>query len=252
MALTWQAAWLEAWSNRRGFWTQVALMCINNVVFVVFWLIFFGQVDSFRGWDADRVLLLLAMLATVAGVVIGLLHNVRRLGYLAADGGLDAALSLPVPPLIHLALRRVEPVSVGDLLFGVVLFFGFTSPSLTEVAIYLFGVATGSAVLIGFFIIVGSLGFFAGRSDAGDTGLQAVLLFSHYPIDIFPGLVRVFLYVVVPAGFVSVTPTKLIDDFSPAWAGLSLAAAICFVAAGHAVFSAGLRRYTSGAVWTEA
>ena len=250
LALTWRAAWLEAWSNQPSFWSQIGLMVVNNVVFIVFWVVFFNRVENLHGWDLDRVLLLLAVLTTVVGIVVGLLHNVRRLSSLAADGELDAALALPVPTLAHLALRRVEPVSLGDLVTGFVLFFGFASPTPLRAAVFAFGVITGSMVLLGFFIIVGSIGFFAGRSDMSDTGLQTVVLFAHYPIDIFSGLARVLLYVVIPAGFVSAVPTRLVDEFEPQWAVAAVAAGLGFLTLGHLVFSVGLRRYTSGSVWT--
>lgn len=252
LALTWRAAWLEAWANKRGFWSQVILMALNNAVFVLFWVVFFLEVRTLQGWDIDRVLLLLAVLTTVAGIVLGLLHNVRRIGYLAADGGLDAALTLPVPTLAHLALRRVEPVSVGDLLFGLALFIGFGQPTPMRILLFVFGVATGTAVLVGFFVLVGSLGFFIGRSDTGDVGLQSMLLFAHYPIDIYSGVTRMFLYVVMPAGFISAVPAKLIDDFDARWAGLAILASVSFLTLGRLVFWRGLRRYTSGAVWTDA
>ncbi len=249
MRLTWAAAWSEAWANQRGFWTQVALMSANNVVFVLFWVIFFQRVESLRGWDVDRVLVLISILTTVAGVVLGLLHNVRRLGHLAADGGLDAALSLPVAPLSHLILRRVEPVNVGDLFFGIGLFIVFGSPTPARVALFVFGVICGSSVLLGFFILIGSLGFFAGKSDSADLGLQSILLFAHYPIDVFPGLARLFLYAVVPAGFVSAAPARLVDDFTIGWASLAVLSGVVFLAIGRWTFGRGLRRYTSGSVW---
>ncbi len=248
--LTWRAAWAEAWSNQRGFWTQIGLMCVNNLVFVLFWLVFFGEVSSLRGWNAERLLILLAIFSSVAGVVLGLLHNLRRLGELVGDGELDAALSLPTPTLLYLSLRRVEPVNVGDLVFGLGLFAVIGSPTPGRLALFVFGVICGSSVLAGFFIIVGSLGFFAGRGDAADVGLQSILLFSHYPIDVFPGLIRLFLYVVVPAGFVGAVPARLVDNFDPVWAGLAIAASSGFVLVGARAFQLGLRRYTSGSVWT--
>ncbi|MGH1487779.1 MAG: ABC transporter permease [Acidimicrobiales bacterium] len=248
--LTWRAAWSEAWSNQRGFWTQVGLMFVNNLIFLVFWTVFFREVDSLRGWDVGRILVLLSVLTSVAGVVIGLLHNLRRIGDMAADGELDAALSLPVPTLLHLVLRRVEPVNVGDLVFGIILFSVFGSPTPTRVAVFVFGVLCGASVLAGFFVIIGSLGFFIGRGDSTDLGLQAIMLFSHYPIDIFPGLIRLFLYVVIPAGFVSALPATLIGDFQLAWAGLALLSAVGFLTLGSWVFRRGLARYTSGSAWT--
>ena len=71
-----------------------------------FWVIFFQEVASVRGWDVDRVLLLLAVLRTSAGLVPGLLSNSRRIPTLVADGSLDEVLTLPVAPLPHLLVRR--------------------------------------------------------------------------------------------------------------------------------------------------
>ena len=60
LAVTWQTAWREAWANRRGFWTQVTVMVINDVVWIVFWVLFFHRVGTVRGWNVDQLLVLLA------------------------------------------------------------------------------------------------------------------------------------------------------------------------------------------------
>lgn len=75
-----------------------------------------------HGWDGHRILLLLAVLTTAGGVTLGLFANARRIGTMAVEGELDAVLSLPVPPLAYVLLRRVEPTNLGDLVFGVTLF----------------------------------------------------------------------------------------------------------------------------------
>ena len=108
LALTWRGAWQEAWANRRGFWTQVTVMIVNDIVWIIFWVLFFQSVGTIRGWDVDQVLVLLAVLTTAAGVVLGLFNNARRLGELAATGGLDAALALPTPTLLHLLMIAVR------------------------------------------------------------------------------------------------------------------------------------------------
>lgn len=56
----------------------------------------------------------------------------------------------------------------------------------------------------------------------------------------------------VPAAFIGAVPAHLIEDFDPWVAAGTLAVAAAFAAAGWALFHAGLRRYTSGAVWTQA
>src|SRR2546421_10186198 len=115
---TMRTAFLEAWSNRRGFWFQVGIMVANDVAWVVFWVLFFRKVGALRGWDTHKVLLLFAILTTVSGTGLGLLSNSRRLGELIAGGSLDAALALPTNPLTYLLTRRVGTAPPGALAFG--------------------------------------------------------------------------------------------------------------------------------------
>ena len=89
---TLRTAFLEAWSNRRGFWFQIGIMAANDVAWVIFWVLFFRKVGTLKGWDTHKVLLLFAILTTVSGTGLGLLSNSRRLGELIAGGSLDAAL----------------------------------------------------------------------------------------------------------------------------------------------------------------
>jgi hypothetical protein len=47
-------------------------------------------------------------------------------------------------------------------------------------------------------------------------------------------------------------PARLVEHFDARLALLTLSASLGFAVAGWAVFTAGLKRYTSGAVWTRA
>lgn len=246
------SAWREALANRAGFWTQIAIMVVNDLVWVLFWFLFFDRVESVRGWDLDRLIVLFAILTTSAGFVLGVLNNARRTGQLAATGQLDAALALPVAPLTHLLFRRVEATNVGDLLFGVVLFAALGNPTPERTLIFVFGVVCAVLIITGFLVLVGSLSFWAGRNDAGELGFHALILFANYPVDIFGGATRVFLYAVVPSGFVTSAPARLVDEFDPTWAAATLAVAVGVAGAGWLAFTLGLRRYTSGAAWTRA
>lgn len=252
VTVTWRSAWREALANRAGFWTQIAIMMVNDLVWIVFWFLFFDRVGTVQGWDLDRLIVLFAILTTSAGIVLGLLNNARMTGRLAATGALDSALALPVPPLVYLLFRRVEPVNVGDLAFGIVLFTVFGNPTPQRILIFVFGVFCAVLILTGFLVLVGSISFWAGRNDAGDLGFHAIVLFANYPVDIFGGATRVFLYAVIPSGFVSSAPARLVDDFDPVWAVGTLAVALGVALAGWSAFTLGLRHYTSGASWTRA
>jgi ABC-2 type transport system permease protein len=244
-----RSAVADAAARRSAFWTQVGAMMVNDVVWVAFWFLFFHQVGSVRGWDTERVLLLLAVLTTSAGLVLGLFTNARRLPTLVEDGSLEEVLALPVSPLPHLLVRRVDVVNLGDVAFGVVLFLVAGHPSPQRILVFVAGVLASALLLTGFLVLVGCLTFLGTPGRVSDLGLEAVLLLSSYPADVFTGATKALLYSALPAAFVSAVPARLIDDFDLTDAGLLLAVAVGFASLGWAAFHAGLRRYTSGSSW---
>lgn len=247
-----RSAFAEAWSNRSAFWVQVTAIVVNDVVWVIFWAIFFDRVGAVRGWDRDQVLLLLSMLCTCAGFSLGFLANARRIGWLAAEGELDSVLALPVPPLAYLLVRRVDAVHMGDIGFGIVLFLAIGTPSVERTLLFVVGVVTGILVMTGFLVLAGSLAFFTGRGESGDAGFNALLVLASYPTEIFSGGAKVLLYTLVPAALVAAGPSRLVADPAVTDALALLGAGVVFAAAGWWTFTVGLRRYTSGSVWTRA
>lgn len=247
---TWSAAMAETWSNRRGFWIQIGAMVANDTMWILFWLFFFQRFHSVRGWDFDDLIVLYSVLTITGGFVLGLLANSRLIGRLIADGELDAALSLPTPTLLYLLVRRVDATFVGDIFFGVGLFVLLADPTPQRIVLLLGCITVGVAIMAGFLVTVGSTAFFVGRNEAGDFGFHMLLLFSSYPIDLFNATARLFLYLVIPAGFVSGVPVRLFNEFDWRWAAATALMGGFFAWAGTTVFYRGLRRYASGSVWT--
>jgi ABC-2 type transport system permease protein len=237
-------------ANRTSFWFQVSVMIANDVTWVIFWVLFFHQVGTLRGWDTHDVIVLFSILLTSAGAALGVFANSRRIGQLAADGALDETLVLPVPPLPHILSSRVDAANSGDLLFGPVLFLVAGQPTLERTAVFVLGSIAGTVVLIGFLVAIGALTLFVGgRGEQADLGFNAILIFASYPLDLFGGATKVLLFTAVPAAFVTGVPARLVRSFDPATALLLVAVAALFALIGWIVFQLGLRRYSSGSIW---
>lgn len=248
-----RTAFLEAWANRRSFWLQVTMMMANDLVWIAFWVLLFNKVGDVRGWDARRIILLYAILTTAAGLALGLLANSRRIGRMAVEGELDPVLVLPVRPLVYLLTKRVDTSLLGDLIFGPVLFFTLAGPTLERTAIYVVGSLASAAVLVAFLVLLGALTLLiGGKGEQSDLGFQAVLIFSSYPLDIFGGATKFMLYTAIPAAFVTGLPVRLVDDFQAGTFALLLGGAAFISLLAAMSFKLGLRRYSSGALWTRA
>jgi ABC-2 type transport system permease protein len=252
LAATARGAVAEMAGNPRALAGAAGVMFVNDIVWVLFWTLFFDEVGHIGAWDRDRMLLLLSVITASAGLALGLLANARQVGRMALDGELDAVLSLPVPTLPYLLVRRVEAVNVGDLGFGITLFLVACNPTPVRLLTWILVVLCAATLMTSFMVLTGSIAFFAGRSEGGELGVQAILLLGSYPSDVFAGVAKVVLYSVVPAVFVSAIPARIVDDPSAGEALALVGASTAFALLAWATFSRGLRRYTSGSVWTRA
>ena len=251
VAATLRTAVANGLANRNSFWFQVSLMVANDITWIIFWVLFFHQVGNLRGWDAHDVIVLFSILLLSAGVALGLFANSRRIGQLAADGSLDETLALPVSPLPHILSSRIDAANMGDLLFGPALFLVAGHPTPERTAVFLLGALAGSVVLIGFLVACGALTLFVGgRGEQADLGFNAILIFASYPLDLFGGATKVLLFTAVPAAFVTGLPARLVRNFDPASALLLAAVAVAFALLGWGLFTLGMRRYSSGSIWT--
>ena len=135
----------------------------------------------------------------------------------------------------------------GDMIFGLLVYLIAEPNNWTHLPLFLLLGVLSALIVVAFAVLMGSLAFWLGRAEALASQLNNKLIaFSLYPIDIFPGLVRVLLYTLIPSAFVSSVPAALLSDFR--WEQLTLL--IGFVAgitlAARLVFRLGLRRYESG------
>ncbi|MBD0302588.1 MAG: ABC-2 family transporter protein [Tolypothrix sp. T3-bin4] len=73
-----------------------------------------------------------------------------------------------------------------------------------------------------------------------------MLTFSTYPATLFEGWVKLLLYTLIPAGFVTYLPIAALRQLSLIHTILAVAGAVAVLFVGAGVFYHGLRRYSSG------
>lgn len=232
---------------RVSFISQVVGMFLNDGLWVVFWWLYFTKFPVVKGWAREDVLLLWAVVTLAYGLATGIFGNSNRLASLIAQGQLDYYLSLPKDPLLHILISRMSVNAWGDLLFGPAVFFAFVPLTPSKVVTYFAVSILAAVVLASFAVLVHSLAFFIGNAEhlAGEL-FMSMIHFSTYPISIFQGTVKVILFTLIPAAFISAIPVRLVRHFDFAvFLGL-LGFALGVAALARWVFAVGLRRYESG------
>lgn len=250
VALTsWRLAWLSEISRRISFFVQMLFMCINDAVWVVFWLLVFSHKESIRGWERDEVLVLFAIVTATYGTGIGLFYGVRRLGDRIRDRDLDPYLAQPSPVVVRVLFSKVHPPLLGDLAFGPILFTIATGGAdALQWLRYLLVVCLAASIVVAFILTWESVAFWAENgSEIAGVAFTAITVLSTYPSAIYAGVVKVIVFTVVPAVFIGSVPAEIVLD--PSWQQLTMlcGAALAAWAIALGVFHAGLRRHLRAA-----
>jgi len=232
---------------RASFAGQIFAMLVNDLMWLVFWLAYFGKFRLVAGWGRDEIVMLWAICAAAFGIATTLCGNLMNLAGFIARGELDYYLALPKPVLPHILISRMSLTAPGDILFGVLVFGVLIRPTAAQWATFVLCSLTGASIFIAFIVVTQSLAFWLGNAEGLSREFtNALLSFSTYPTVIFRGAVKVALFTVLPAGFIAYVPVQLLREFR-----LSLLAGLLAFTAGAVllswfVFRAGLRRYESG------
>lgn len=232
---------------RGAFFLQVFGMMLNNFMLLFFWSVLFDRFSALNGWDLQGIITIYAIVALGYGLSVVVCGNGGRLSRIITSGDLDYYLALPADPLVHVLVSRMVLPGLGDVLFGLVLYLLFVPQSLVKLPLLLLLGLLTALIFVAFNVIVGSLAFWLGQSENLAMQLRnAVLTFSLYPVDIFPGLVRLFLYTLLPAAFIGSIPASLLAEFDMKQLLLLTVFSVGLWWVARQIFRWGLRGYESG------
>lgn len=236
-----------AMEYRAAFWVQIVVMLGNDSLWLFFWWSYFHRFPLVNGWQQTDVVIIWAVSALGFGLSTAIFGNAPRLAQLIMTGGLDAYLGMPRNILLHTCISATDPAAWGDVLFAVGSYTLLLRPGPLSLLLFLLLGCLAALIFTAFMVIFGSLAFLLGNTDGlVQHMLAALITFSTYPLTIFSGAVRLLLFTLVPAGFISFVPLQLLHQFTwpmfMAMCGFVLL--IALVATG--VFYLGLRRYESG------
>jgi ABC-2 type transport system permease protein len=236
-----------AMEYRTAFAMQVLTMAANDSLWLFFWWTYFHQFPLANGWQGTDIVILWAVAACGFGISVGVFGNARQLAALIMNGGLDAYLGMPRYALLHVCVAATDPTAFGDILFSVGAFLLLVRPDVLHIGLFVLLALLVSFIFTAFTVILCSLAFFLGNTEGlSQQMLGALISFSTYPMDIFHGVVRLLLFTIVPAGFISFIPLQLLRGFTWPLMGIMVGSTLLIVASAVGVFELGLRRYESG------
>lgn len=232
---------------RAAFFSQAGAMFLNDCIWLAYFVLFFDRFPVMKGWGATDVVTLWAVTAAGFGIAHAFFGNALQLAGIVVRGELDTWLLYPRALLPHLLLGRMSAPAMGDAVFGYAVFLAFLHPDLPHLALFTMLTFSVAALFIGFSVLTGSLAFYLGSAESlAEQWRGALIAFSTYPTNLFQGRVKLLLFTLVPAAFVSGYPVEALQHLSLTDAACAVAGSAVVVALAVLVFYHGLSRYESG------
>ena len=232
---------------RSAFFSQLVAMLLNNIIWIIFWGVFFTRFPVLQDWKLNDVITLWAIVTAGFGLTSAVYGNALRLAPLIVQGQLEVWMLYPCPLLPHILLGRASATAWGDMIFGYCAYLLLIKPDFVHFVLFL-GLSFSVAFLFaGFGILTGSLSFYIGNATSLAEQWQfAMSSFSTYPSVLFEGRVKLLLYTLIPAIFINHFPIQALRDFSLFDAFLAMAGALGIFTVSMIVFYCGIKRYETG------
>lgn len=239
---------LSAMEYSGAFWMQVIGMFINDFAILLLWYVMFLSFPTINGWQFQDMITLFGLATCNFAFMMILFGGVNNVAKTITMGELDYYLALPKPVLWHLLSSRTDIAAIGDLFFGLMLFFVFGAQTFVQGIAFLSMVILSGAIMLNILIILHSLAFyFTAFEEVVYQYFGIMLGFAFMPQSVFTGgFIRLIMLTIFPAYFVVSLPASMIQLWN--WQSFALLCGFwltTFVLA-LSIFHRGLRRYESG------
>ena len=161
------------------------------------------------------------------------------------NGKLDSFLVQPKNVLLSAITTDVEASALGDLIYAYIMLFIYDL-SITSFLLFTLFIICGGLIVTSVSVILSSLSFWFNKSDViTDTVNSLMINFATYPDGIFKGIIRIFMYTIVPVGIINYLPVQILTSFDLGLTFIVLFVTILFIGLAFIMFYRGLRKYSS-------
>ena len=233
---------------RVSFIVQVFGMILNNASFIFFWWVAFEITENdIAGYTMRDVMFIWAIASSAFGLVFILFYNVNRISQLIITGELDTYLLQPIPVLVNILGAGTQVSAWGDFIYGWVILFIFWGLNINAILIFILATIIGAFVFTGVLIMVHTITFYIGNAQMiVSSAFEFMVSFSIYPEGIFKGAIRLVIYSLLPAAFVTHIPLRLVNDFSIMTLIMWIVCSFLYFTVACWFFYKGLKKYESG------
>ena len=239
----------KEWQYKTSFIMQIIMMILNDLFFVIQWLIIFQLIDNIGGYRFNESLMLFGVAAGGFGIAHTFFDGAWKIKDFVYDGKLDVFLSQPKNVLINVCSSSTQIAAIGDILYSFVVLAIVGAPwhyyLIMIPAIILSGLLFASV-----YVTFCSICFWVKRGDAVAKAVEGTVnKVGNYPPAIFSSFAKWLFLTAIPCFFYTFVPVQYMFLTPNIWwilicvGVISLWVLIAFI-----VFHKGLKRYNSGSL----
>ncbi len=246
-----RVALMNALQYREGFLVEFFVGTGNVVAILLPLAVIFDRSASVAGWNWDQSLLVTGFFLLQSAVMGGLVEpNLGAVVEGIRAGQMDYLLLRPVDAQLVASTQRVAPAKVWDAVAAVgVIGWGLHGTGLPDLGAFAAAFAlllAGILAMYSLWLLVICLSFWFVRVDNLRYLLGAVADAGRWPVDIYRGVARVFLTVVVPVALATSWPAlALLGRLDVALTAQAIVVSCGLFALSRWAWLRALRSYTS-------
>jgi len=236
---------------RLNFFVQVFQSVLQLGTAIAGLAVIFTYTNSLGGWRPDEVLALVGVYTLVGGM-IGLVIYPSMEQFIASvrDGSLDFTLVKPVDAQLLISVHAIDIWKLIDIGLGIgVLVFALirlgARVGLSQAALFIGMLLTGSAIIYSFWLILATLCFWFVRVENILEIFRSMYEAGRWPVSLYPPWLRFILTFIVPVAFVTTVPAQaLTGRLTPDTLMFAAILSVVLFAVSRLFWKTGLRQYS--------
>ena len=237
----------KEWKYKSSFFMQIIMMILNDLFFIIQWLIIYELVDNIGGYGFKETLMLWAVAAGGYGVSHTFFAGAWNIKDIIYDGKLDVFLTQPKSVLLNACCSSTQISAVGDMLYSFVALIIVGAPW------YWFLLMIPTMIISGIlytscYVVYVTICFYIKRGDAIAKSIDGTIVKAgNYPPGIYNTIVKGLFYTLIPTFFFTFIPAQYFFLTPNIWWILGLVGVTAlWVVLAFVCFNRGLKKYNSG------
>lgn len=239
---------------RTNFFIRILYAVLNLITGIFSLTVIFNQIETIKGWKLPSAMALLGvylLLGALRGLFISpSLESVAGMDGEIWQGTFDFTLLRPVDKQFLVSFRHWRFLMLFDLLLSLIV-LGYAihlmQTTLTLNAVLSFTITMlASVTLLYSALLIFSALVFWNSSFLFTWIINDLFQLARYPVEIYPGWLRLVLTWIIPVGLMTTVPAQALSGrLSWGWLGLTLLFTLVVLFGASWLFHQGLKKYTS-------